>query len=476
MTETDSLLTMDEILPAVCGAHVLGSGPFSFTSVRTDSRLVEKGSLFVPLAGEKQDGHAFIPQAVERGASAVFIRMKNFEEDSGFFVEIFKKHPSVHFIAVENTLAALQQAAGRYVEQFPRLIKIAVTGSSGKTTVKEMLASILSRRYSVISNKGNLNSETGLPLSVFEIRKEHECGIFEMGMNREHEIAEIAAVLKPRFAVITNIGTAHIGRLGSREAIAREKANVFNHFHGFGTAVIPYDDDFADFLREQAEGKTVLYGKDSETVQYKEDLGLHGTRLSIGGIETVLALPGKHNYRNALAAIALAQVLGLSAEEISQGLQSLVPLSGRGEVIEGAYTVVQDCYNANPDSMEKAVSFFSSLEVPEGAKKILVLGDMLELGADSVRQHEEAGLAAARARADMIIFIGTEMKAAFSAAKDACAKKMIFIEGNSDEAMRKAALEIRDFSPEHRKTAVLLKGSRGMGLERITGMLLGEDR
>lgn len=476
MTENDSLLTMEELLPAVGGVHVLGSGTLHFTSVRTDSRLVEKNALFIPLAGEKQDGHDFIPQAVEKGASAVFICMKNFEADSTFFVDVFRKHPDVNFIAVENTLAALQKAAARYVEKFPRLIKIAVTGSSGKTTVKEMLSSVLSQKYSVISNRGNLNSETGLPLSVFEIRKEHECGIFEMGMNREHEIAEIAAVLKPRFAVITNIGTAHIGRLGSREAIAREKAAVFNHFHGFGTAVIPYDDDFTDFLKEQAEGNVVLYGADSRTVQYKENLGLHGTRLCIGGIETVLALPGTYNYRNALAAIALAEVLGLSAAEISRGIKSLKPLPSRSEVIEGAYTVVQDCYNANPDSMEKAICFFSSLAVPEGAKKILVLGDMLELGADSVRQHEIIGLAAARAQADMIIFIGTEMKAAFASAQNSCGKKIIFIEGNNDSAMKKTAAEIRSFSPGQAKTAVLLKGSRGMDLERITGLLLGENK
>ncbi|MBP5175699.1 MAG: UDP-N-acetylmuramoyl-tripeptide--D-alanyl-D-alanine ligase, partial [Treponema sp.] len=247
----ESLLSLEDVLDSTGGVHVLGTGEFSFGSVQTDSRNVVKGTLFVPLIGEVQDGHAYIPQALEKGASVVFICMANYEKDSHFFTELSQKYPDVYFIAVENTLHALQAAAGRYVEKFPNLIRVGVTGSSGKTTTKEILAAILSRKYNLVCNEGNLNSETGLPLSVFKIRKEHELGLFEMGMNREGEMGEIAAVLKPRFAVITNIGTAHIGNLGSRENIAAEKARIFEHFHSFGTAVIPREDDFASFLENQ---------------------------------------------------------------------------------------------------------------------------------------------------------------------------------------------------------------------------------
>ena len=251
MNGNDSLLSLEEILEAVNGVHVLGNSPLCIKSVQTDSRLVEKNTLFVPLIGENQDGHSYVPQAIEKGASVVFISMKNFEDNGNYFVELHEKNPSVIFIAVENTLEALQKSAARYVEKFPHLIKIGVTGSSGKTTTKEILVSILSQKYKVISNKGNLNSETGLPLSVFNIRAEHECGVFEMGMNRENEIGEIASVLKPRFAVVTNIGTAHIGILGSRENIAKEKAKIFSYFGGFGTGVIPVDDEFSDFLKKR---------------------------------------------------------------------------------------------------------------------------------------------------------------------------------------------------------------------------------
>ena len=191
MSQAETLLTMEETLESTGGIFVLGDGNWHFSSVQTDSRLAEKDTLFVPLIGEFQDGHKYIPQAVEKGASCVFICLSNYEKNPAFFNEIHNSNPEVNFIAVENTLTALQKAAGKYVEKFPSLIKVAVTGSSGKTTTKEILAAVLARKYRVVTNKGNLNSETGLPLSVFNIRKEHEAGVFEMGMNRENEIGEI---------------------------------------------------------------------------------------------------------------------------------------------------------------------------------------------------------------------------------------------------------------------------------------------
>ena len=468
-----SLLTLEQVLLATDGVHVLGPSRITFTTVQTDSRNVIKDTFFVPLIGESQDGHKYIPQAIEKGAGTVFICKKNFEDDSSWFVELHQSNPGVTFIAVDNTLAALQKMAGAYVEKFPHLIKIAVTGSSGKTTTKEILASIMRQKYSVVCNQANLNSETGLPLSVFSIRKEHECGIFEMGMNRENEIGEISAVLKAHFAIVTNIGTAHIGLLGSRENIAREKAKVFDHFNNFGTGVIPYDDDFVDFLRDQIEGKVVLYGQDTDSVKFIGDLGLKGTKFSVGGIETVLSLPGKYNYKNALGAIALAQVLGLTAQQISSGISSLEPMFGRSQVLEGKYTIVQDCYNANPDSMEKAIEFVSS--VNDGRKKIFVLGDMLELGENSRLEHEKAGELAALSSADVAIFVGEEMKAAYEKfVSMGCKKDSFYAEGRSEDTMASVARKIESLVPE--KSIVLVKGSRGMGMERIVGILEGGEK
>lgn len=460
-----SLLTLQQVLESTGGVHVLGSGEFCFTSVQTDSRMVQDRTLFVPLIGQAQDGHKYVPEAIEKGASVIFIRLRNFEEDGDFFASLSQNNPDVFFIGVESTLYALQRIAARYVEKFPDLIKIAVTGSSGKTTTKEILASVLGQKFSVVTNKGNLNSETGLPLSVFGINEGHKAGVFEMGMNRKDEIKEIAAVLKPRMALVTNIGTAHVGLLGSRENIAREKAMVFSHFNGIGTGVIPADDDFSDFLAEQIDGNVVRYGEGLVPgVEFVEDLGLDGTRLSVDGVEAVLHLPGKYNYRNALGAIALARILGVSAEEIARGINSLRPVSARSEVIRGKYTIMQDCYNANPDSMRKALEFVSC--VPFEGKKILILGDMLELGESSAEDHGLIGELAAGGGADFVIFAGDEMSFAYDRARLMNGGSGIFhVPGNGEDSMHRIAETVRGIS--RGGDLVLVKGSRGMGLERV---------
>ena len=231
MNATDThqtLLSFDDLIRAVDGeAEPPITGGFSFSSVVTDSRNVVAGSLFVPLIGEKQDGHTYIEAALTKGATAVFIAQAAYAKDPAHYDALMAAYPSVAFIRVRDTLRALQDAAAAYAERFPSLVKIGVTGSSGKTTTKDMLVSTLSKKYRVVATQGNLNSETGLPLSVFTVTKEHEVGIFELGMNRKGEIAELAAVLKPDIAVITNIGTAHIGMLGSKDAIAQEKKQIF---------------------------------------------------------------------------------------------------------------------------------------------------------------------------------------------------------------------------------------------------------
>lgn len=464
-----SLLALDEVLQATGGIHVLGAGEFFFTDVQTDSRNVRENTLFVPLLGEKQDGHDYIPQALEKGAAAVFIAMSSWEKRPEFFTSLSQANPSVIFIAVENTMHALQKAAARYVEHFPDLIRIGVTGSSGKTTAKEILASILAQKYNVVTNPGNLNSETGLPLSVFAIRDEHKVGLFEMGMNRKNEMAEIASVLKPRFALVTNIGTAHIGILGSRQAIAEEKAHVFDWFNSFGTAFIPRDDDFADFLADSVDGNVLFYGDGlDQNVKFVKDEGLEGTVFSVDGVECRIKLPGSYNYKNALGAVAVARLLGVSASEIKAGLEKMEGAFGRSEVLHGKYTVVQDCYNANPDSMEKAIELVSSLETKE--KKVFVLGDMLELGDSSFDAHKKTGELCARSGADAFYFVGAEMKAAhdklLSENPSACAK---YYPESSDEAMMQIAQDIHTAMPD--SSCVLIKGSRGMRLERLTPLL-----
>ena len=479
----ESLLNLPEVLEAVGGVLLnqdFDSEGFCFTSVQTDSRNVAEKTLFVPLIGENQDGHSYIPQALEKGASAVFISKKTSKNLLDGIKNLAADNKNVAFILVENTMRALQKAAEAYVRKFPRLIRCAVTGSSGKTTTKEITASILRQKFSVIATKGNFNSETGLPLSVFNIRPEHELGLFEMGMNRVNEIGEIAEVFKPNYAIITNIGTAHIGILGSRQNIANEKKKIFNYIDSFGSAFIPENDDFASFLEKGVKGKVVKYGLGrDDSVKLVVDEGLAGTVFTVDGVLMRLSLPGKYNFLNALGAIALAKELGCTAEQIKAGIESLKPLGGRSAIKKGRFTVLEDCYNANPDSMEKALDLCKDTKT-EG-KKIYVLGDMLELGDESEKEHAKIGEKALASDADMIIFFGFEMNYAFEEAIEIAQKKsslvdekissvrLIYIGNKDEEAVKDAAREINEFAENG--DLILLKGSRGMGLERILPLI-----
>ena len=466
-----SLLSGERLIGAVKGS-LIGRAKtvhdISFTSVVTDSRAVVPGSLFVPLIGENQDGHRYIPQGLEKGASVVFVCRANFEKEPDAYKKMAAEHASVAFVCVENTLHALQDAASAYVEKFPRLIACAVTGSSGKTTTKEIAVAVLSQKYRVVSNRGNLNSETGLPLSVFEIRAEHEVGLFEMGMNRRNEIGEIAAVLKPNYGIVTNIGTAHIGILGSRRAIAEEKKKIFNYVDEQGLAVIPAADDFADFLSEGVRGKVVRYGKDlpESGVVFIRDAGLEGTVFSVDGVEMQLHLPGAYNFSNALAAVALSRALGLTPEEIKAGIESVRPIGARSHLIKDRLNILEDCYNANPDSMAKAVEFCTDLQV--SGKKIFVLGDMLELGEEAENAHAEIGALLAQSDVDKVILIGEQMKAACKSAGK-IASKIEYIASHDDEAIRNVAEIIRSFASDG--DFVLLKASNGIGLNRLVPLL-----
>ena len=472
----ESLLT-GAVLLEVVGGKLIGKfelASLCFTSVVTDSRAVASGSLFVPLIGEKQDGHRYIPQALENGASVVFVAQSAFAADAALYALLADAHASVAFVVVANTLYALQAAAAAYVAKFPHLIRCAVTGSSGKTTTKEIAASILRQKYNVVSNQGNLNSETGLPLSVFAIRAEHELGLFEMGMNRKNEIGEIAAVLKPNYGIVTNIGTAHIGMLGSREAIATEKKKIFAYLDANGVAVIPAADDFSEFLAEHVPGTIVRYGVEREVsaalgVQLIRDDGIEGTTFSVDGVTMHLALPGVYNYKNALGAIALARKLGVTPQQIKAGIEAITALNGRSQLHKGAYTILEDCYNANPDSMEKALALCAEASI--SGKKFFVLGDMLELGDESKAAHEAVAQQTLAAKPDVVVLVGAEMAAAYKKMLAAgFPQAMLMYEASADAAaIARVATFVKSLAAKG--DFILLKGSRGMALERLIPLL-----
>lgn len=477
----ESLMTADEVLDSMFGSFIVGEKNkenFYFDSVATDSRNVCKNSLFVPLIGQSQNGHKYIPQAIEKGATVIFVAEQEYNLEKVRYNEMAAKNESLCFVIVENTLTALQDTAAAYVEKFPSLIKIAITGSSGKTTTKEMVVSVLKQKFNVVYTQGNFNSETGLPLSVFNIRKEHEVGVFEMGMNRKNEIGEISTVLKAKYALVTNIGTAHIGILGSRKNIAIEKRKVFKYIPSDGIAFIPAEDDYVDFLGENVRGKICCYGNSVSVeeggAEFIQDCGLEGSIFKFQNEEIHLKNPGIYNYRNAIGACAIAKALGVSASQIKAGLENLESVSGRMEtnsveLKNGIHiTLIKDCYNANPDSMMNVLDFCCSLKNVN--EKVYVLGDMLELGAKSKEEHEKVTKKAVETKPGLMILVGEEMKHGYEMAVKAGFADAKYISAHDEKAMNEAAKMILGYA--HENDVVLLKASHGIALERIVPIIV----
>ncbi|MDR0785815.1 MAG: UDP-N-acetylmuramoyl-tripeptide--D-alanyl-D-alanine ligase [Treponema sp.] len=438
-----------------------GNSAGGFSACCVDSREARAGSLFFALEGERQDGHCFVNAAFTAGAVGAVVSQKK----ASAFLPYADGCNAALFI-VDDTLKALQSAAGAYLEKFPNLLKIGITGSSGKTTTKEITASIFvceKGRGKVIMNRGNLNSETGLPLSVFEVGPEHEVGVFEMGMNRKGEIAELARVLKPNIALITNIGGAHIGNLGDKNAVAVEKKNIFSQFTGKETALVPNFDEYRDFLMEGVNGKVVFYEAYSELM--KEDMssriidrGLDGYDIIWNGNQVRFKLPGRHNVKNAAAAIAIAKEAGASDESIGRGIEKVTPLFGRGQVVYGDVTAFNDCYNANPESMSAAIDFCDTLAWD--GRKIYVIGSMLELGKEAESAHEKVGAVLNDSAADFVYLFGKETEI-IARILEKNGKKTFFFTENMQE-LTEAFKSFTQFGD-----LVLLKGSRGCALERL---------
>lgn len=316
------------------------------SSVCIDSRQVVPGALFVALAGTVQDGHRYVGAAFAAGAKAAMVARSRLDDPALDLTHQTREARGL-LLVVEDTLGGLQQAAAWYLAQFPHVLRIGITGSSGKTTTKEIAAAIIGREQPVVMNQGNLNSETGLPLSVFTVRPHHRVGIFEMGMNRTGEIGELARILKPHIALITNIGSAHIGILGSKQVIAQEKKGIFSAFSGNERALIPEDDPYRDFLAAGIKGEVCFYGPQLfRELADLQDRGLEGIDLRWEGMPVHCQLSGKHNIRNLLAALAIAREVPVQSKAIRGGLESVQALFGRSEILRGPVTVIRDCYNA----------------------------------------------------------------------------------------------------------------------------------
>lgn len=448
----------------ILGAELAGDPRAGFSSVVVDSRKVSPSSLFVALPGEKSDGHNYITNAFNAGASAVMARADRRNSVEAALGPMDRASGRA-VIYVDDALSALQELARRHRMRYPSLLRIGITGSSGKTTTKECTAAAIGRGKSVVLNPGNLNSDIGLPLSVFAIGPEHEVGVFEMGMNRIGEMGELARVYEPDIALITNVGTAHIGVIGSRDGIAEEKKKIFSCFDGQQTGFVWEDDEYNLFLKKDVRGTMLDYGpRTSGGFEGARDLGLEGYEISWRGERFHFPLPGSHNLLDAIAAMTLAECAGSSARQIAEGLSSVRPLFGRSEILRGRTTVIRDCYNANPDSVIAAIELCDSVEWK--GRRVYVLGSMLELGEESDAAHTRIGAAAGASAADALFFFGEATKSAFDEARRCGFRGLVVFESDFDALRRTVESFVRDGD------LILLKASRGMALERLSEVLV----
>jgi len=421
--------------------------------VSTDTRTLQPGQLFVALRGPHFDGHDYLAEAKANGAAACMVE---------------KPVANCPALIVSDTRLALGKLARAWRHRFA-IPLVAVTGSNGKTTVKEMLASILAQQGDTLATRGNLNNDIGLPLTLFGLDAQHASAVVEMGANHMGEIAYLTRLAEPNVAIITNAAPAHLEGFGSLEGVAKAKGEIFQGLGDNGTAIINADDRFAPLWRDLAKNNNQLtFGLHQPAdVSARWQAGERGSQLQVtspgGEMQFGLVLLGEHNVMNALAAIAAAQAAGMSLAAIKAGLECMQPVPGRLELKQGLNRsrIIDDTYNANPASLDAAIQVLAGF----AGKRILVLGDMGELGEDALTLHIKAGLAAKAGGIDVLYTVGSMAKAA-AKAFEAGAQHF----DNQEAAI--AALQT-ELAPN---VTVLLKGSRLSHMERVVDALVDGGR
>jgi UDP-N-acetylmuramoyl-tripeptide--D-alanyl-D-alanine ligase len=437
-------LLLDEIVKAT-GGKVLYANNVEFAGLSIDSRTVGVGELFVALKGERFDGHSFLGDALKKGAGAVVDH-----EPAGLF-------EGKTLVRVGDTLRALQDIA-RQMRLSRDVPVVGVTGTNGKTTTKELIASVLGQRHKVLKTRGNLNNHIGVPLSISNMEGDETAMVIEMGSNAEGDIRLLCEIARPHMAVVTNVGRAHLEGFGSLEMVRKTDLEILEYVK---TVSVNADDLFLLEGVKGFGGKVVTYGIERKADVYAEGVELRekGSRFTIcfpdgGNIMVDLVISGIFNVYNALAAASVANELGVEKHEIKRGLESFHGMPMRLEVKElSGALVISDVYNANPSSMEEAVKELIRLK---RSRAIAVLGDMLELGRYAVSAHRELVEGLSRAGVDMLIAVGCEMKRA--------ASQFAGMHYEADDA-RGAGSILSGILTEG--DTVLIKGSRGMHMEKV---------
>ncbi|MDD4179854.1 MAG: UDP-N-acetylmuramoyl-tripeptide--D-alanyl-D-alanine ligase [Candidatus Margulisbacteria bacterium] len=412
------MFTIKEIMKVIAGARVMGQGSRRIRQISIDSRTVKPGELFIPIKGPKFDGRKFIPAALKKGAL---------------------------ILDVKDGLKALQALAAYHRSKF-KIPVIGVTGSVGKTTTKDMIASVLSQALPTLKNEENYNNEVGVPLTLLKLTKKHKAVVIEMAMQGLGEIELLAKIVRPTIAVVTNIGESHLEFLKTTKNIAKAKSEIFQYLRKGDYAVINQDDEYFEHLNSKVKSqksKIMTFG-----IIEKADI----TPKELKGIE--LPIPGEHNIYNALAAVAVAKILKLKKEQIKRGLEKFKPSSKRMEVInrKDRVKIINDTYNASPQSMRAALRLMEAIGC-DNCRKIAVLGDMLELGKTAKAAHQKIVRLAKELKVDKVFAFGQLWPKNITAEKS---KKVL---------IKKLKKFIRP------RDIILVKGSRGMRMEEVVDAL-----
>ena len=447
-------------IAAACGGTYCGSADLSdreVSSVVIDSRKAEKDSLFVAIKGARVDGHSFIPQVMEKGALCAVS-----EQDLG--------DAPYPYIKVGSCEQALKDIAEHYRRSLDIRV-VGISGSVGKTSTKEMIASVLGQKFNVLKTEGNFNNEIGLPLTVFNIREEHEIAVLEMGISHFGEMTRLAKIARPDICVITNIGVAHIESLGSRDGILKAKTEMFKYMNPEGTIILNGDDDkLRGFVPENGVSP-VYFGLDPSCpyhAEKTENKGLRGTDAEFvtpdSRFRAHISIPGGHMVYNALAGIAVGTALGMTPDEMARGIEALDPIAGRNNLIETErWSIIDDCYNANPASMKSSLDVLACADT----RTVAILGDMFELGASEKEMHYEVGAYAAEKGISVLICIGGLSAETARGAREAA-------DGAAMEILHYSTKE--DFFKEmndvlKKDDTILVKASHGMEFTEIVNFL-----
>jgi UDP-N-acetylmuramoyl-tripeptide--D-alanyl-D-alanine ligase len=447
-----------EVVQACNGELLAGDLETKITGVSTDTRTLKEGDLFIALTGESSDGHKFLADALVKGASGVVVSRK---------VEARRLA-----IRVSDTLAALGDLASYYRSKFDPVV-VGVTGSVGKTTTREMIAAVVAARGPVLKSAGNFNNEIGVPLTLFELNSRHKTAVVEMAMRGPGQIEYLARIARPLIGVITNIHMSHIELLGTLDAIADAKGELLDYLPKNGAAILNADDAYFDYLSRRSNARVVSFGESSKADIRAVSAGLDSKGCCNfevvtprGSFDVRIHVPGEHNIKDALAAIAVGEVLEIPHDHMREALAGFKAPEKRSNVVptRQGVVVIDDTYNASPASVQSALK---TLRMMEGGRKIAVLGDMLELGDHALDAHLEVGRAAKEAGLDMLVVVGELAKLIARGAIDAGMPVAGVHE--FDDSWR-AAKELQDKLRE--RDVVLVKGSRAMKMERVVEALI----